>query len=137
MSKDEEYLDLMARANFDLVFVGVESVNEESLKGANKHQNLRGNLVDNIHRVLSYGIGIRAGMIVGFDEDGPDIFERQRQFIQDARLTSVGLSILKAPTGTRLWSRLLRDSRSIPITRSLLGRVNSRFLGEEPATKRC
>ena len=113
MSKDDEFLDLMARANFDLVFVGVESVNEEALKGANKHQNLRGDLCANIHRVLSYGIGIRAGMIVGFDEDGTDIFERQHRFIQDSCLTSVGISILKAPTGTRLWSRLMREGRVV------------------------
>ena len=113
ISNDEELLGLLADANFDLIFVGVESPNDESLKGANKVQNLRGDMVENIHRVLSYGIGIRAGIIVGFDDDAKDIFDRQYSFIQKSCLTSIGVNMLKAPLGTRLWSRLKREGRVV------------------------
>lgn len=113
ISGDEELLGLLADANFDLVFVGIESPNDESLRSVNKVQNLRGDMVENIHRVLSYGIGIRAGMIVGFDDDGLDIFDRQHAFIQESCLTSVGINILKAPLGTRFWTRLMHEGRVV------------------------
>lgn len=118
ISNDEELLGLLADANFDLVFMGVESPNDESLRGANKVQNLRGDMVENIHRVLSYGIGIRAGIIVGFDNDRQDIFDRQYSFIQESCLTSIGINMLKAPLGTKLWSRLKREGRVVDMARN-------------------
>jgi hypothetical protein len=32
---------------------------------------------EQVQRFLDHGIGVTAGLIVGFDSDGPDIFERQ------------------------------------------------------------
>ncbi len=125
MAKDDEFLNLMADANFDLVFVGIETPNKESLKGANKGQNLRGDLSEDVHKVLAHGIGIRAGMIVGFDQDEKDIFDHQYEFIQKACLTSVGINILKAPTGTPLWSRLMREGRVLDLSK-LKERTNLR-----------
>lgn len=128
ISRDEEFLDLLASANFDLVFIGVETVSEESLRGANKIQNVRGgDIVDQIHKILSYGIGIRAGLIVGFDEDDANIFERQLRFIQASFLTSFGINMLKAPLGTRLWQRLMREQRVVDLSpnRHLMGHPRS------------
>jgi radical SAM superfamily enzyme YgiQ (UPF0313 family) len=110
-SSDSEFCELLAAANFHMVFIGIESANPASLKGANKIQNLRGNLLDNIHKLLSYGIGIRSGMIVGFDEDDPSIFDITYDFLQRACLPSIGIYMLKAPIGTRLWMRLMRERR--------------------------
>ncbi len=118
ISRDEEFLQLLADANFDLVFMGIESSNSESLKNANKKQNLKGDMIENIHRVLSYGIGIRAGMIVGFDDDNIDIFEQQYHFIQESCLTSVAINMLKAPLGTPLWIRMMREGRVIDMAKN-------------------
>ncbi len=128
ISRDEEFLDLLARANFDLVFIGVESVSEESLRGAGKVQNVKGgSIAEQIRKILSYGIGIRAGLIVGFDQDDQSIFDRQARFIQESCLTSFGINMLKAPLGTKLWQRLMREKRVIDLTpnRRLLGHPRS------------
>ena len=45
LSDDQELLDLMARAGFEEVFVGIESPNEESLSECNKVQNKGRDLV--------------------------------------------------------------------------------------------
>jgi radical SAM superfamily enzyme YgiQ (UPF0313 family) len=114
ISRDEEFLGLLAYANFDLVFIGVESPKEESLLSTNKVQNLRGGEIgEQIRKILSYGIGIRAGLIVGFDGDDQRIFEQQYRFIQDACLTSFGVFMLKAPVGTKLWQRMMREKRVV------------------------
>lgn len=125
---DKELMELLAEANFDLVFVGIESASEESLKGANKKQNLKGGTVtENVKSILSYGIGIRGGMIVGFDEDDTSIFNTQFQFIQESALTSFGIFMLKAPLGTKLWQRLMREGRvlNMAVNKKLLGHPRS------------
>ncbi len=106
-------LELLADANFDLLAVGIETPNQESLKETGKFQNIRKDLLADVHKILSYGIGVRAGIIVGFDHDGPDIFDIQYKFIQDACLPLASISMLKAPIGTRLWTRLSKEGRML------------------------
>jgi len=113
ISKDEEVLRLMADANFDMLIIGIETPNQESLRETGKLQNIREDLVGDIHKIFSFGMGIRPGMIVGFDQDGPDIFDIQFKFIHQAYLPLVTLNMLKAPIGTRLWARLRQDGRML------------------------
>lgn len=110
---DDELLELLADANFYQFLIGIETPNKDSLKETHKLQNLRGELVDQVRKVLSYGMVVRAGMIVGFDNDGPDIFDLQYEFIQDCALPSISLHMLNAPMGTRLWRRLRAEGRVI------------------------
>jgi radical SAM superfamily enzyme YgiQ (UPF0313 family) len=119
VSNDEELLELMAKANFEMLFIGIETPNKESLKECNKGQNIRHDLVANIHKVFKYGIAIRAGIIVGFDHDDTDIFDIQYDFIQKAFLPSVAINMLKAPSGTRLWARLRKEGRVVIIPRTV------------------
>ncbi len=127
LSKDDELLELLADANFNLVFIGVETPNIASLKETRKLQNVRTDLAGDIRKVLSYGIAIRAGTIVGFDNDGLDIFDVQAKFIQEACLPSVATNMLKAPYGTRLWGRLRKEGRVVDLApvRDLLGHPRS------------
>ncbi|MFH1417793.1 MAG: radical SAM protein [Planctomycetota bacterium] len=115
LSKSEELLELMADANFSVLFIGIETPNKDSLKETNKHQNVRKDLAGDVHKILSYGLFVRAGIIIGFDHDGASIFDKQYEFIQDACLPSVAINMLKAPLGTRLWSRLRRQGRVITL----------------------
>jgi radical SAM superfamily enzyme YgiQ (UPF0313 family) len=116
VSKDDEMLELLADANFNLIFIGVETPNKESLKETGKFQNIRQDMLGDIHKVLSYGMGIRAGTIVGFDHDDLTIFDRQYEFLQKAFLPSISLNMLKAAIGTRLWTRLRREGRVLDLT---------------------
>ncbi len=117
-SGDPELCRLLSEANFDLVLMGIESANPESLRGASKYQNLRGDLLENIHRMYSYGIGIRSTMIVGFDQDDKDVFQLAFEFLQKACVPSLGIYILNAFPGTRLWMRLMKERRVVNIWRN-------------------
>ncbi len=59
---------------------------------------------------------MQAGFIVGFDNDTPSIFQRQIDFIQKTGVVTAMVSMLQAPTGTKLYERLKRERR-------LLGRM--------------
>jgi len=119
LSRSEELLELFADANFYLVFLGVETPNKKSLKETGKFQNLRADLVGDVHKILSYGIAVRSGTIVGFDNDDKDIFDMQYNFIQECCVPSVSLHMLTAAIGTRLWRRLRQEGRLIDISKSV------------------
>lgn len=48
---------------------------------------------------------------MGFDNDTPDIFERQIKFVQESRIITAMVGMLNAPGGSRLYQRLKREGR--------------------------
>lgn len=118
LSDDEELMQLMVRAGFDSVFVGVETINEESLTECNKHQNKNRDLVECVRKMQHNGLQVQGGFIVGFDSDNPTIFKRMIEFIQDSGIVTAMVGLLNAPKGTRLYQRLMEE-----------GRISSKFNG--------
>jgi radical SAM superfamily enzyme YgiQ (UPF0313 family) len=111
LAEDEELLDGMRRAGFRRVFLGIETPVEASLKEAQKGQNMRGNLLDSVRKIQSYGMEVMAGFIVGFDNDPDDIFERQIEFIRESAIPLAMVGLLTALPDTQLWRRLDREGR--------------------------
>lgn len=110
LADDEPLLAQMREAGFRRVFLGIETPVEESLHEAQKSQN-RGNLLESVSRIQSYGIEVMAGFIVGFDNDPDDIFERQINFIRDSAIPLAMVGLLNALPDTQLWKRLEREGR--------------------------
>jgi len=110
LADDEPLLANMRDAGFRRVFLGIETPVEESLKEAQKSQN-RGNLLDSVKKIQSYGMEVMAGFIVGFDNDPEDIFERQIDFIRKSAIPLAMVGLLNALPDTQLWKRLEREGR--------------------------
>jgi radical SAM superfamily enzyme YgiQ (UPF0313 family) len=106
MARDEELLGLLRDANFASVFIGIESPRKASLAETHKTQNERLDLVAAVHKIQSYNLFISAGMIVGFDHDDVSIFDEQYEFLQQAQIPVVMLSVLLAVPRTPLYQRL-------------------------------
>ena len=111
LAEDDELLDGMRRAGFRRVFLGIETPVEESLKETLKYQNTRGDLLDSVRKVQSYGMEVMGGFIVGFDNDPDDIFERQIRFIRESAIPMAMVGLLTALPDTQLWRRLEREGR--------------------------
>lgn len=111
LSDDEELLDLMTRAGFDTVFIGIETVNEDSLLECNKLQNKNRDMIACVRRIQRAGIQVQGGFILGFDNDGPDLFGKMIGFIQESGIVSAMVGLLNAPRGTRLYKRLEGEGR--------------------------
>jgi len=77
LSDDPELMDMMTRAGFVKVFVGIESPDEGSLEECNKKLNRQRDLIHCVNKIQSTGMEVMAGFIVGFDNDSPGIFQRQ------------------------------------------------------------
>jgi radical SAM superfamily enzyme YgiQ (UPF0313 family) len=111
LSDDDELMKLMVQAGFDLVFVGIETPNEESLAECDKFQNKNRDLVACVKKIQRFGLEVQAGFIVGFDSDPPSIFERQIAFIQKSGIVTAMVGLLNAPRGTKLYQRLVNEGR--------------------------
>ncbi len=111
LSDDEKLMDLMVRAGFDGVFIGIETPDEKSLAECNKNQNRNRDLMSDIKKIQRHGLDVRGGFIVGFDHDSPSIFPRQINFIQKSGIITAMVGLLNAPTGTRLYQRMSSQGR--------------------------
>jgi radical SAM superfamily enzyme YgiQ (UPF0313 family) len=111
LAEDDALLELMRRANFRRVFLGIETPVAESLKEAQKGQNTRRDLLESVRRIQSYGLEVMAGFIVGFDNDPEDIFDRQINFIRESAIPLAMVGLLQALPDTQLWRRLEREGR--------------------------
>jgi radical SAM superfamily enzyme YgiQ (UPF0313 family) len=111
LADDDELLALMRRAGFYRVFLGIETPVKESLEEAQKSQNMRGDLLQSVRKVQSYGMEVMAGFIIGFDNDPEDIFERQIDFIRESAIPLAMVGLLTALPQTQLWRRLQREGR--------------------------
>ena len=72
---------------------------------------MRGSIIDRVHRVQEHGLEVYAGMIVGFDSDDETVFERQFQFIKQARIVAAMTGMLSAIPKTPLYDRLEAEGR--------------------------
>ena len=113
VAQDEELLELLQAARFTTIFIGIESPRKASLQETKKTQNMRGDLVENVRKIQSYGIQVQAGMIVGFDNDDATIFEEQLRFIQDARIPVSMTGMLQAMPKTPLHERMAKEGRLV------------------------
>lgn len=116
LAEDEELMRLMVDANITSVFIGIESPNEKSLQETKKLQNVRpaGTIVERVHRIQNAGIEVWCGMIMGFDNDDATIFEAQRRFLKDARISTAMIGMLAAIPKTPLHARLAAEGRLDP-----------------------
>jgi radical SAM superfamily enzyme YgiQ (UPF0313 family) len=113
LADQADLLDLMVRAGFRKVFVGLETPVTECLEECSKFQNSKRDLVDAVRAIQRAGLEVMGGFIIGFDNDPLDIFRRQFDFIQRSGVVTAMVGLLTALPQTRLHERLLRDGRML------------------------
>lgn len=117
LADDKDLLQLMSKANFYKVFIGIETPNIDSLREAGKTQNIAANLAEAVKTVQRHGMQVMAGFIVGFDNDPPNIFDAQIKFIREVGVVTAMVGMLNALPGTRLWHRLQGEGRLLGDTK--------------------
>lgn len=110
-ASDFDMMELMAAASIDSIFVGIETPNMASLKSSGKNQNLNLDISRQIQTFLDYGVGVFAGMVVGFDDDTLSIFESIRDFAQSTPIVLYTIGLLIASFSTPLYKRLKEEGR--------------------------
>ncbi|HVT45513.1 MAG TPA: radical SAM protein [Thermoanaerobaculia bacterium] len=111
LAQDEELMRLFREANFQWVFIGIESPDEESLRETLKLQNTREDMFVSLRRIYANSIDVFAGFIIGFDHDTVDSFRRQHEFITRSGIQVAMVGLLTALPRTPLYKRLEADGR--------------------------
>ncbi len=111
LGQDPDTMDLMTRANFAYVFIGIETPDESVLAAHHKYQNLRSPLADSIKNITRNGLSVIGSFIIGFDGEKPGAGERICELVENTDIAVVHLNVLQALPNTRLWSRLESEGR--------------------------
>ncbi len=110
VTKNPEFIAKMKKAGCTTVYVGLESINLQSLKEMNKKQGL-----EDIERTIKVfhdnGIAIHGMFILGNDTDTKDVFERTSDFSIKTGLDYVQYSILTPLPGSRTYSQFEKEGR--------------------------
>ncbi|TCX51628.1 B12-binding domain-containing radical SAM protein [Dehalobacter sp. 14DCB1] len=111
LADDDSLMNLMVKAGFTTVFIGIETMDEDSLVECNKIQNKNRNLIACVKKIQKFGLQVQGGFIVGFDNDNASIFDKLVTFIQESGIVTAMVGLLNAPKGTKLYQRLTAEGR--------------------------
>lgn len=110
-ARDEEFLALAAESGCKQLFLGLESVAQDSLNGVSKRFNRVEDYASAIERIHAHGIAVQAGIVFGFDDDTEAVFEQTGDFLEAAGVQNATFNILTPFPGTRLFQRLEEEGR--------------------------
>ncbi|HPO10081.1 MAG TPA: radical SAM protein [bacterium] len=100
MADDPEFVKLAAQAGCIGVFVGIETFSDGNLDRVDKTINRTADYRERIRVFHSYGIGIEAGIVFGFDQDSPEVFSRTLAMLDRLEIDLIQTSILTPLPGT-------------------------------------
>ncbi|MBI5250049.1 MAG: B12-binding domain-containing radical SAM protein [Desulfomonile tiedjei] len=111
LAGDAELLNLMVKAGFYRVFLGIESPDRESLVSAGKHQNAAVNLDQVCQKITKAGLQIIAGCIMGFDNERTGADKPLIDFAVRNSIPEMFITLLQVGPGTELYDRMAKEGR--------------------------
>ena len=131
-----EMLDAMSDAGFDMVFLGIESPNEDALlmtkkkQNTNKEEDAGSYLHRAIRTIQGAGLEVTGGFIIGMDGDKE--FDSHIRFIQEAGVPMAMAGLLTALKETNLYHRLQSEGRLLDESTGNQTDVTLNFVPELP-----
>ena len=112
MAKDPKLLKQMKNSGCELILIGFESLEEESLRQMNKSWNMAmGERNELVKRINDAGIGIYATFVFGYDGDTSETFQRTLEFAVKSKFYTAAFNHLLPFPGTQLYGRLKEEGR--------------------------
>ena len=108
---DDEFLEAAAQSGCKQLFIGLESISQQSMDEVNKRINRVERYARVIERIHAHGISIQAGIVFGFDHDTPDIFSDTLDFLEETGVQNATFNILTPFPGTPLFKRMEAEGR--------------------------
>lgn len=109
-AKDEELLSLLKKTNCRIAYVGMESVNPETLKKYNKGQTLD-QIITSIEGFKKYNIGLHGMFVLGSDDDTRETITATVDFAIKHGLDTIQLCALTPFPGTAVHEEMVASDR--------------------------
>jgi radical SAM superfamily enzyme YgiQ (UPF0313 family) len=104
-----------SKAGLKIVFVGMESVNADTLESYHKGINLdrlnQNRYVELIRNIRKNGVSVLGAFVLGDDHDDRSVFHSTLQFVESSQIDVLQVSKLTPLPGTELWKSMQRDNR--------------------------
>jgi radical SAM superfamily enzyme YgiQ (UPF0313 family) len=114
IGRDKELLKKMKDSGCEIILIGFESLEPESLRQMNKSWNMAmGERSELVKRIHDAGIGIYATFVFGYDGDTPETFERTVEFARQCNFFTAAFNHLLPFPGTPLYQRLQAENKLI------------------------
>jgi radical SAM superfamily enzyme YgiQ (UPF0313 family) len=109
-AKDDELLDLMARAGCSVVCVGFESINRKTLQAYKKKQSVD-DIIKSIRSFRRKKLRIHGMFVLGGDDDNEKTVWDTLKFAVKEKIDTIQMMILTPVPGTKLHEELTKDDR--------------------------
>ena len=112
MAQDDELLKLAAESGCTALFIGFESLDQQSLKSVHK-PHVAKTYKEVVKKLHDYGIFVLGAFIFGFDNEDKTSFQKTIDFIQYCEIDLIQLSVLTPYPGTRLFEEMVQQKRML------------------------
>lgn len=113
VARDPRLLRVMYDAGCRGIYLGVESVTQDSLNQVKKGFNRADGYRDMVARLHGHGIAAHAGIVFGFDHDDADTFDRTLEHLALCGFNSASMKILTPYPGTPLHATMAAERRIV------------------------
>ncbi len=122
-------MERAARAGLRSLFLGFETLNEESLRRQNKLQNVHQDYAAAVKRLRDLGVMVNASFVFGMDGEDEGVFARTVEWAVAQGIETATFHILTPYPGTPLHARMVAEGR---ITSRDWDRYDTRHAVYEP-----
>jgi radical SAM superfamily enzyme YgiQ (UPF0313 family) len=109
--KHIENVKLMAASGCKALFIGFESIDDDTVKHTGKRQNRPGAYREIVDMLHDHGISVWGSFVFGFDTDTKSVFDRTVEEAIEMKVTMASFAILTPYPGTPLYKRLAAEGR--------------------------
>ena len=111
--RDDDFVEVLAEANCRMSFLGMESLNEESLRGVQKKQNKVEEYKEYFDKLNRKGILTFTGLMFALDEDTKEYYETLPEKLDEVGCNVILPSISIPIYGTPLYDKIKSEGRLI------------------------
>ena len=106
IAENKKLLSLAVRSGCVGLLMGFETVSQGALRQMSKGFNHVARYKEIVRNLHARGIGVMACVILGFDEDGPDVFAKTLRFVNDSGVDLIRYTIFTPFPGTAVYQDL-------------------------------
>ncbi len=110
IARNPELLAKMKKAGCLILYIGLESINPQSLTDLKKKQTVE-DISTAIRVIQSIGIQVHGMFMLGNDPDSPDIFHATSEFARKSGLNYIQCNVLTPLPGTEVFSKFEAEGR--------------------------
>jgi radical SAM superfamily enzyme YgiQ (UPF0313 family) len=108
---DAELLKLAAQSGCRGLFIGFESLSQQTLHAWKKNVNRAKDYLTVVQRLHQAGIAVFAGFVFGGEEDGPGVFANTLEFLDESGVDALQATRLTPMPGTPLFAEMEQQGR--------------------------